>query len=91
MHRVLKEGGAALIIDLRKDYSPAAVHDYVRNRGVLTAAIIKLTFRMMLKQRAYSKESMAGLVAQSQFDQGDIKLDPIGFELRLRKGPPAPA
>jgi ubiquinone/menaquinone biosynthesis C-methylase UbiE len=85
MHRVLKEGGTALIIDLRKDYSPHAVSDYFRNRGFVTAAIIKLTFRTMLKSRAYTKESMMGLVAQSQFGQGEIRLDPIGFELWLRK------
>jgi len=85
MHRVLKAGGTALIIDLRKDYSPRAVSEYFKNRGFLTAAIIKLTFRTMLKSRAYSKESMMGLVAQSQFGQGEIRLDPIGFELWLRK------
>jgi ubiquinone/menaquinone biosynthesis C-methylase UbiE len=85
MHRVLKEGGTALIIDLRKDYSPRAVSDHFKNRGFLTAAFIKLTFRTMLKSRAYSKESMMRLVAQSQFGQGEIRLDPIGFELWLRK------
>jgi ubiquinone/menaquinone biosynthesis C-methylase UbiE len=85
MHRVLKEGGTALIIDLRKDYSPRAVSEYFKNRGFFAAAIIKLTFRTMLKSRAYSKESMMGLVAQSQFGQGEIRLDPIGFELWLRK------
>ncbi len=85
MHRVLKDNGTALVIDLRKDYSPRAVSDYFKNRGFFTAAIIKLTFRTMLKSRAYSKESMMGLVAQSQFGQGEIRLDPIGFELWLRK------
>lgn len=85
MHRVVKEGGTALIIDLRKDYSPRAVNDYFRNRGFFTAAVVKLTFRTMLKSRAYTKESMMGLVAQSQFGQGEIRLDPIGFELWLRK------
>ncbi|HEX4041879.1 MAG TPA: class I SAM-dependent methyltransferase [Xanthobacteraceae bacterium] len=85
MHRVLKPGGTALIIDLRKDYSPRAVSDYLKNRGFLTAAIIKLTFRTMLKARAYTTEGMTALVAQSQFGRGDIRLDPIGFEIWLRK------
>jgi ubiquinone/menaquinone biosynthesis C-methylase UbiE len=35
MHRTLKRGGAALIIDLRKDYSAQAVTDYVRGPGVV--------------------------------------------------------
>jgi ubiquinone/menaquinone biosynthesis C-methylase UbiE len=85
MHRVLKAGGTALIIDLRKDYSPRAVSDYFKNRGVLTASFIKLTFRTMLKNRAYTTESMMALVAESQFGRGEIRLDPIGFEIWLRK------
>jgi len=85
MHRVLKSGGVALIIDLRKDFSAAAVSDYVRDRGAVNAAIIKLTFHTMLKRRAYTKESITQLVSQSQFRQGDVRLDPIGFELWLRK------
>jgi hypothetical protein len=39
----------------------------------------------MLKKRAYTKESMAGLVSQSQFWIGEIRLDPLGFEVWLRK------
>ena len=88
MHRVLKPGGSALIIDLRKDYSPRAVSDYFKNRGFFTAAVIKLTFRFMLRERAYTKERMADLIAQSQFRHGEFRLDPIGFELTLRKDNP---
>jgi hypothetical protein len=47
--------------------------------------MIKLTFNTMLKKRAYTKESMAGLVSQSQFGIGEIRLDPLGFEVWLRK------
>lgn len=85
MHRVLKPGGTALIIDLRKDFAPEAVNDYVKDRGMVSAAMIKLTFNTMLKKRAYTKESIAQLVSQSLFGQGDIRLDPLGFELWLRK------
>ncbi len=60
MHRVLKEGGTALVIDLRKDYSPRAVSDYCKDRGFVSAAIIKLTFRTMLKSRAYSQREHDG-------------------------------
>lgn len=85
MHRVLKPGGTALIIDLRKDYSSRAVADYFENHGFVAAAIIKLTFRFMLKGRAYTKDGMAELVSQSQFGDGEFRLDPIGFELTLHK------
>jgi ubiquinone/menaquinone biosynthesis C-methylase UbiE len=85
MYRVLNDGGIALIIDLRKDFSPEAVNDYVRDKGMIAGAFIRLTFNTMLKKRAYTKESMADLVARSRFKQGDIRLDPRGFEVWLRK------
>jgi ubiquinone/menaquinone biosynthesis C-methylase UbiE len=85
MRRVLRDGGTALVIDLRKDFSRRALNEYVRGRGRFDAAIMKLIFNTMLKRRAYTKESIAGLAAQSRFGQGDIRLDPIGFELWLRK------
>ena len=85
MYRVLNDGGIALIVDLRKDFSPEAVDDYVRDKGMIAGAFIKLTFNTMLKKRAYTKESMADLVARSRFKQGDIRLDPMGFEVWLRK------
>jgi ubiquinone/menaquinone biosynthesis C-methylase UbiE len=85
MHRVLKAGGSALIIDLRKDFSKAAIDDYVKDRGTLNAAIIKLTFNTMLKKRAYTKDGILQLASQSRFGHGDLRLDPIGFELWLHK------
>jgi ubiquinone/menaquinone biosynthesis C-methylase UbiE len=85
MHRVLKPGGTALIIDLRKDFSPQAIRDYVEGKGLINSAIIKWTFNSMLKKRAYTVDAIKQLVAQSQFRQGDVRLDTIAFELWLRK------
>jgi ubiquinone/menaquinone biosynthesis C-methylase UbiE len=85
MRRVLKPGGTAQIIDLRKDFSKQALSGYLKGHGPVNAAIIKLTFNTMLKKRAYTRESIAELVSRSQFRHGDIRLDPIGFELWLRK------
>ncbi len=85
MHRVLKPGGTALIIDLRKDFSPQAIRDYVKGKGLISGTIIKWTFNAMLKKRAYTVDGIKQLVVQSQFRQGDVRLDPIAFELWLRK------
>jgi ubiquinone/menaquinone biosynthesis C-methylase UbiE len=85
MHRVLKPGGTALVIDLRKDFSPQEVNDYVRGKGVINAALIKFTFNTLLKKRAYTREAIAQLASQSQFHGCDLQLDAIGFELWLRK------
>jgi ubiquinone/menaquinone biosynthesis C-methylase UbiE len=85
MHRVLKPGGNALIIDLRKDFLPRAVKDYARRHGLFADPFIRLTFNTVLKKRAYTKDSITELVAQSQFGQGEVRVDPIGFELWLHK------
>jgi ubiquinone/menaquinone biosynthesis C-methylase UbiE len=85
IHRVLKPGGTGLIIDLRKDFSPQAIRDYTKDKGLINGTIIKWTFNSMLKKRAYTADSIMQLVAQSQFAQGDLRLDDIAFELWLRK------
>jgi ubiquinone/menaquinone biosynthesis C-methylase UbiE len=85
MHRVLKPGGTALIVDLRKDFSPQEIDAYVRGKGVINGALIKLTFNTMLKKRAYTQEALAELVAQSRFGRGDVTLDALAFELWLHK------
>ena len=85
MHRVLKPGGTALIIDLRKDFSPEAVNDYVRDKGMIAGAFIRLTFNTMLKKRAYTCEAIAQLAARSRFGRGDLQLDALAFELWLHK------
>lgn len=85
MHRVLKPGGTALIIDLRKDFSPHAIRDYTEGKGLINGAIIKWTFNTMLKKRAYTQEGITKLASQSNFGDSELRLDPIGFELWLRK------
>ena len=84
MYRVLKPGCRALVIDLRKDFSPQEANDYLRGKGALNAALLKFIFTM-LKKRAYTGEAIAQLAAQSHFRHGDVRLNSIGFELRLRK------
>jgi ubiquinone/menaquinone biosynthesis C-methylase UbiE len=85
IYRVLKPGGAGLIIDLRKDFSPQAIRDYARSMGLINGAIIKWTFNSMLKKRAYTVDGITELVAQSRFGHGDVRLDGIAFELWLHK------
>jgi ubiquinone/menaquinone biosynthesis C-methylase UbiE len=85
IYRVLKPGRDAVIIDLRKDFSAQDVNDYVKGKGVLNGALIKLIFNTMLKRRAYTADGIAALAAQSRFGKGDVRLDSIGFELWLHK------
>jgi ubiquinone/menaquinone biosynthesis C-methylase UbiE len=85
MYRVLKPGGTVLIIDLHKDFSPQEINDYIRGKGLINGALIKLTFNTMLKKRAYTQEALARLVSESRFGRGDVRLDALAFELWLRK------
>jgi ubiquinone/menaquinone biosynthesis C-methylase UbiE len=85
MHRVLKSGGVALIIDLRKDFPKEALDDYLRGRGAMNAAVIRFIFNAVLKKRAYTKEGIAELAARSHFGYCDVRLESLGFELWLRK------
>jgi hypothetical protein len=41
----------------------------------------------MLRRRAYSRAHLARVAAQSAFGGGDITVDGIGIEARLRKRP----
>jgi hypothetical protein len=48
-------------------------------RGIVSRTMIKLTFHTMLKKRAYTKDTVSGLLAQLQFRQGEVRSDLIGF------------
>jgi hypothetical protein len=66
-------------------YRAGPVKDYARRHGLFAGSFIRLTFNTVLKKRAYTKDSITELVAQSRFGQGEVRLDPIGFELWLHK------
>ena len=88
MHRVLKPGGRALIIDLRRDASSQSVGQAVdaMNLGPVNRIITKLTFRFMLLQRAFTKTEFEELVSHSKFAGREIAESPIGLEILLTKG-----
>jgi hypothetical protein len=87
MHRVLKPGGRALIIDLRRDASresvAAAVDKMCLSR--VNAFITKLTFRFILLKRAYTKREFEQFLAQTDFGSNEIKEDLTGLELVLQR------
>jgi ubiquinone/menaquinone biosynthesis C-methylase UbiE len=87
MYRVLKPGGQALIIDLRRDASMQSISEAVQGMhlGTVNAMITRLTFRFMLLKRAYTREEFQQLLAQTKFGQINIREDLIGLELALQR------
>ena len=87
MHRVLKPGGQALIIDLCKDSSWKEIVAYVDGLKLsrTSAFMTKFTFKHMLLKRAYTEESMRVVAARSEFGSCEIKRNAIGMEVRFRR------
>ncbi len=87
MHRVLKPGGKALIIDLRSDASPEEINATVDSMGLswINRLLTKWTFKHILLKNAYSKKQIHQFVAQTNFGKCEIRGDPIGMEIWLEK------
>lgn len=87
MCRVLKPGGRAVIIDLRKDVSLSDVDRYVRERGLgwFDGWMVRLIFRFMLVPRAYTVEQMKAMASESRFGGCEFALSPIGMEVCLTR------
>lgn len=90
MHRVLKPGGQAQIIDLRKDASWNEIAGYVDGLGVSATNrwFMKFTFKHMLLKRAYTEAQMAALVERSDFKTCEIVKAPVGMTVKLVRRDP---
>ncbi len=88
MYRVLKPGGHALIIDLRKDATMQSIGEAVdaMHIGGVNAFLTRMTFRFMLLKRAYSRADFEEMLKQTGFGQAaEVRQDLIGLELRLER------
>jgi ubiquinone/menaquinone biosynthesis C-methylase UbiE len=86
MHRVLRPGGRALIIDMRSTTSDAEITDYANGYG--RGALDRLTMRMIfrsLRKRAYAPQALDAMAAHVPFARRAITEDMIGMEVRLDK------
>jgi len=87
MHRVLRPGGEAQIVDLRKDATPKDIDRYVSESGRnwIDAWLTRYTFRHMLLKRAYTADALIVMAEQSRFGTCQISIHTVGLEVRLEK------
>ncbi|MEO7912677.1 MAG: class I SAM-dependent methyltransferase [Roseiflexaceae bacterium] len=87
MHRVLKLGSTALIIDLRGDASPEDIRSAVRNMGLsaVNRFMTQAAFKHFLLKNAYTGAQIRQMVAQTSFAGCVIREQAIGMEIWLEK------
>jgi ubiquinone/menaquinone biosynthesis C-methylase UbiE len=81
MRRVLRPGGTALLIDMRRDVSVAEIQRYVDGLGVsrLNRWFMMLSFRGMLIKRAYPLEEIRRMALEASWVEPRIESSPLGF------------
>jgi ubiquinone/menaquinone biosynthesis C-methylase UbiE len=86
MNRVLRDGGSAIIQDMRKDASRAEIREEVQGMrlGRLGAGMTRWILGG-LRRRAYTTEQFHELADESAFHGGEITTSGIGLEVRLTK------
>ncbi len=87
IHRVLKPGGKASVLDLRKEASPGEITAYVEHMrlSAINTLWTKLTFRFFLLKNAYTREALQRLAAQSRFGNCQVVSGGIEFDLQVAK------
>jgi ubiquinone/menaquinone biosynthesis C-methylase UbiE len=88
MHRVLKPGAKACIMDLRRDASFENINDHIKNELHLTgfnAFFTKWVFKTTLLKNAYTKTEIENLVTQTDFARSRIDEDALGMDIWLEK------
>jgi len=87
MHRVLKPGGQALIIDLRRDTSKESINQAVNDMNLdpVSGILTRLAFRFTLLKRAYTKSEFEGMISETKVPRSEIRENLTGLDIWLFK------
>jgi hypothetical protein len=84
---VLKPGGKAVIVDLRKHASASEIDAAVEKMGLgrINSVLTKWIFKHSLLKRAYFQDDFKRMASETPFATCEIKTDSIGMEVSLSK------
>jgi ubiquinone/menaquinone biosynthesis C-methylase UbiE len=87
IHRVLRPGAHARIVDLKKDVSLDEVKTYLRQSGRSRwdAWITGQIFKHMLVKRAYTRADFLRMSSQSHFGGCEVSENAIGYQVNFAK------
>jgi len=90
MRRVLKVGGAAVLIELRRDVSSRAINQHVRKVATSLREWLtnQLLFRLLLVRRAYTENQLRQFASATGFSNVDIRKGPVFLEAWLSNALP---
>jgi ubiquinone/menaquinone biosynthesis C-methylase UbiE len=87
MHRVLRPGRTAVIVDMNREATAADIRRAVDGMalGPVNAALTRLALTA-LRRRAYSADHFRVAAAASAFGTCEVRADGLGLEIRLTRG-----
>lgn len=81
MHRVLKDGGTSLIIDMNNDATSEDINNEITETGMkgFDKHFVKFAFKTFLKQGAYSDNDFELLIKETPFKNYKIKKKGLAY------------
>ena len=85
MHRVLRPGKTALILDMNREATKGDIDNEVSRMKGFDKYFVKYALKTFLLQSAYTKEEFVTFIEQTPFQKYDIRKEGIGLHVYLHK------